>query len=79
MNLEVEIDNRNAELAVYADERVRMVRQLEEWDAWGETVRAKKAALEAQFEASKLPTAVITPVDDSTAFGVIAVSEEEPE
>jgi len=78
MDLEVEIDNRRAEQAVYEAERVNYVRQLAEWDAWGATIGVKKAALEAQLEASRLPTAVITPVDDSTAFGVINIGEEEP-
>ncbi len=83
MDLEVEIDNRNAELAVYEAERPRMApEQLAGWDAWGASVLRKKADLISQravppAPVPDLPTVVITPVEDSTAYGVIHIGAEE--
>jgi hypothetical protein len=89
MGLKVEIDNRNSELAVYEAERPRMVRDnwpaadIAAWDAWGASVRVRKDALVAEMAGDvpqpepDLPTAVITPVEDSAAYGVINIGAEE--
>lgn len=81
MDLEVEIDNRNSELAVYAAERPRMAPEdIAGWDAWGASVLARRDALIAQRgrpAEPDVPVAVITPVEDSTAYGVINIGPEE--
>lgn len=83
MELEVEIDNRTAELGAYAEWRAMMVNwgasqaEFDAWDAWGADVRRRRDILIAQRVAPDLPTAVITPVDDSTAYGVLNISAEE--
>lgn len=90
MTSQVEIDNRRSELAVYEIERVRMVRdnvpadELAKWDAWGASVSVRLEAMLAGTEpvaapVEELPTAVVTPAEDSTAYGVIHISPEEDE
>ena len=83
MDLEVEIDNRTAELGAYAEWRAMLVNngapqsELDAWDAWGLSVRRRRDELIAQRAAPELPTVVITPVEDSTAYGVINIGAEE--
>jgi hypothetical protein len=71
MSLQVELDNRNAELAVADAEEARLTRELSEVRAWRSKVVAQKAALVSKLN----PTASQAPAPG----GSIEIGAPEPQ
>ena len=77
MDIAVEIDNRNAELAVADSEIQRLQREMSEMIEWRAGVQARKNALIAQRDGSQSVISV-TVDEDQAVVGSLTFGEPEP-
>lgn len=77
MDIAVEIDNRNAEMAVADAEIARLQRELSDVIAWRAEVEARKNSLIAQRDASQT-VAAVTLDEQQAVVGSLVFGEPEP-
>lgn len=77
MDIAVEIDNRNAEMAVADAEIARLQRELSDVIAWRAEVEARKNSLIAQRDGSQT-VAAVTLDEQQAVVGSLTFGEPEP-
>lgn len=77
MDIAVEIDNRNAEMAVADAEIARLQRELSDVIAWRAEVEARKNSLIAQRDANQT-VAAVTLDEQQAVVGSLTFGEPEP-